>query len=66
MDFPISLNWMSSFLVLGLLGGIFQFYSKFNRTFCKQTVETHNVASDLGLHCLSLSHKKGARLIWVK
>ena len=25
----------------------------------------HSAASDLGLHCLPLSHKKGARLIWV-
>ena len=24
-----------------------------------------SVASDLGLHCLSMSHKKDARLIWV-
>ena len=26
---------------------------------------SHSVASDLGLHCLPLSHKKDARLIWV-
>ena len=26
----------------------------------------HSVASDLGLHYLPMSHKKGARLIWVK
>ena len=26
----------------------------------------HSVASDLGLHCLPLSHKKDARHIWVK
>ena len=25
-----------------------------------------SVASDLGLHCLSMSHKKDARRIWVK
>ena len=24
-----------------------------------------SVASDLGLHCLPISHKKDARLIWV-
>ena len=35
------------------LGGIFHFYSNFNRTFCEQTVEhpdqmPHSVASDLG------------------
>ena len=23
-------------------------------------------ASDMGLHCLSISHKKDARLIWIK
>ena len=26
----------------------------------------HSVASDLGLYCLPMSHKKDARLIWVK
>ena len=26
----------------------------------------HCVASDLGLHCLPMSHKKDAKLIWVK
>ena len=26
----------------------------------------HNVAFDLGLHCLPMSHKKNSRLIWVK
>ena len=25
-----------------------------------------NVASDLGLHCLHMSHKKDVRLLWVK
>ena len=25
----------------------------------------HSAAADLGLHCLPMSHKKGARLIWV-
>ena len=25
----------------------------------------HSVASDLGLHCLPMSHKNDARLIWV-
>ena len=36
----------------------------FNRTFCKQTVETlvRWAASDLGLHCLPMAHKKDA--IW--
>ena len=26
----------------------------------------HSVASDLGLHCLPMSHKKDVRHIWVK
>ena len=26
----------------------------------------HFMAADLGLHCLPMSHKKDARLIWVK
>ena len=53
-----------------MLGGIFHFDSNFKRTFCKQTVDTlirrRVEASGLGLHCLSRSHKKDARLIWVK
>ena len=30
-----------------------------------ETLIRQNVASDLGLHCLPMSHKKDARLIWV-
>ena len=26
----------------------------------------HSAASDLGMHCLPMSHKKEAMLIWVK
>ena len=49
---------------------IFHFYSNFDRTFCKQTVYTqirhrNTAASDLGLHCLPMSYKKDATLIWV-
>ena len=61
MEFPTIINWTGPFP--GLLSGIFHFYSNFKRAFCKQTVETQNVASDLGLHCLRTSHKKEARLI---
>ena len=35
MYFPIRINWKSPFPILGLLGGIFHFYSNSNRTFCK-------------------------------
>ena len=44
-----------SISILGLSGGFFQFYSNFNRIFCKQTRRpdktARSVASDLGLHC---------------
>ena len=60
MNFPFSTNRMSLFQILGVLGGIFHFYSKVHRIFCKQTLE-----ADLGLHCSPMSHKKDARLIWV-
>ena len=41
MDFPISINWKSSFPVLGLLaGGIFHFIQILMETICKQTAET--------------------------
>ena len=49
MEVPIFINWTSPFPILGLLGGIFHFYSNFNRTFCKQTVET------LIRHCYTAS-----------
>ena len=41
-------------------------HSKVHRLFCKQTVTTLiRRRVDLGLHCLPMSHKKDARLIWV-
>ena len=40
MDFPFLINLTIPFPILGLLGGIFNFYLKFDRTFCKQAVET--------------------------
>ena len=61
---PMFISRMSPFPILRLLGGIFIFFSNFNRTFCKQT-EDPDAVSYLGLHCLLLSHKKDARLIWV-
>ena len=42
--------------ILRVVGGIFHFYSNFNRTFCKQTMDI--------LHCLPISHKKDARLYY--
>ena len=38
--FPILIKWTNPLAILGVLGGIFHFYSNFNGTFGKQTVET--------------------------
>ena len=72
IDLPTIINWNSPFLFKGMLGGIFHIYSHFNRTLCKQTVETLIrscilccAASGLCLHYLPMSHKKDARLKWV-
>ena len=43
-----------------VLGGIFHFYSNFKRNFCLQTVEI--LIRRHVLYCLSMSHKKNARL----
>ena len=40
MELTTIINWNSPFLFKGMLGGIFHFYSSFNRKLCKQTVET--------------------------
>ena len=58
---------MCPFPILGVLGGIVGFCPSSNSTSCKQTVESlirQNAASGLGLHCLPMSHKKNARLIY--
>ena len=48
---------------------VFSFYSNLNRSFCKQSGDPdqmpHFAVSDLGLHYLPTSHKKGSWLIWV-
>ena len=64
MEFLNLVSRTSLFPNLGVLGGIFIFFSNFKRTNCKQTVRYP--LSDLGLHCLSMPHKENARLIWVK
>ena len=53
MNFLTALDKMSLFQILGVLGGIYPFYSNSNRTFCEQTVETL-------IRCPVLQ-----RLIWV-
>ena len=48
----------------------FSLCANLNRTFCKETVDPdqtpRSAASDLGLYCLHISHKKGARFMRVK
>ena len=53
VEFPCVINWTSPFQFKGLMSDIFLFYSHFNRTFCKQIVETM-----IGCHVLW-------HLIWV-
>ena len=52
-------------------GGIFHFYIIFSmKIMCANRIAPDGtpcfVASHLGLFCLPMSHKKDARLIWVK
>ena len=66
MKLPTFIEWTSPFSSKGLLDVVFHSYSNLIRTPCKQTVENlQPVASDLGLYCLFMSHKKNANLIWV-
>ena len=48
-----------------MLGVFFYFYLNFNKTANSGGPEQtpHSAASDLGPHCLPMSHKKDARLI---
>ena len=69
MDLPTLISRKSPIPNLGVFSGICNFYSNVK----KNSVSKHwnpyqtsrSVASDLGLHCLSMSNKKGARRIWV-
>ena len=40
MEVPILINWTNPFPLCVLFGGIFHLYSNFDKTFCKQTMET--------------------------
>ena len=59
VDSSILISWTSPFPILGVSGVLFHFFLIFDRN-------SHSVASDLGLHCLPMSQKWDARLIWVK
>ena len=71
MEFPTIIHLSGPYPLYGLMGGIFHFYSNFNRTFCKQTVETlirHSVMRRLMwvcIVCLCPTKRTLARLIWV-
>ena len=61
MYFPILINF-------GVVGWYFYLYSKLKGNFCLQTVENlirRHVLQRLIWHCLRMSHKKDAWLIWV-
>ena len=69
MYFSILIDWTSPLQILGLLGGIFHFIQVLKETLFTNRGEPdqtlHFAATDLVLHCLPMSHKKDARLIWV-
>ena len=66
MDFPI---WMNPFSFYGVKGEIFHFYFNLDENnLSKQKAPDGTpryAASHLWLFRLSVSHKKGVRLIWV-
>ena len=64
--FKPNIHWTSPFSILGLLGGIFHFYTKFKELYGESQQTQHFVVSYLVLYCLPMSHKKDARFIWVK
>ena len=70
MHFPISIGRMSLFQILGVLGGILHFIPiLIEHSVSKQWriwSDAVSAASDLGLRCLPMSHKKDARRILVK
>ena len=62
MDTPTLDSRTRPFPVLGVLVGIYHFYQiLIEHSVSKQ----HYAVSDPGLHCLPMSHIKGARLIWI-
>ena len=67
MEFHTTISWSSPFQILGVLE-VFFFQSLIEDSLNKHeaTDQTpHYAVSDLDLHCLSMSHKKDARLILV-
>ena len=55
MEFPTLIKLTNLFRILGLLGSKNQFHSTSKSIFWKQIVQKCSAASDLFLHCLSMS-----------
>ena len=53
------------FSILGMVGGIFHFHSKFNINFCKQAVKTVISRLILSVYCLLMPHENDTRPVWV-
>ena len=76
MDLSTLIRRASPFPILGVLVDNFHVFLNFDRSLFEKTVKIlirhsimltqHYAVSDLGPHCLPMSHKKVARLIWVK
>ena len=69
MEFPTLINW--TIFPLRVVGWYFSFLLKFSKNILSANSGDpdqmpRSAASDLGLHCLLVSHKKEARLVWVK
>ena len=70
MEFPDVIIWTILFPLNGRFVVFFIFIQilieKADTNSGEPDQTPQNAASDLGLHCLHTSHKKDARLIWVK
>ena len=64
MDYSILINWTSPFLFLGL-SHIYLIKIPVDKKCVDPDQMPRSAASDLGLHCLPMSKKWDARLIWV-
>ena len=66
-SYPYQLD--QSISILRVVGWYFSFLYKWNNLLVNSGDPDQmlpSAASDLSLHCLSMSHKRDARLIWVK
>ena len=66
MDLPNLISRMSPLPIIGVLGGNFHLFPNFKANSEDPDQTPHYGVSDLDLHCLPMSHKKDARLKWVR